>query len=152
MVFLKLRDPAAFIKVHKSTSAVSKSAMCELSSATAGVTNGSRSLRRCKQRVQSTRIVQDGPASFPGLSLCEDETPWERGCARTSFWNSGYRKLGNGQSCSLLHVLLRHTRKKEIRVLLSGVEPKTFPITSSDALPLSYRKPSLMALAPTSLL
>ena len=28
---------------------------------------------------------------------------------------------------------------KNIGVLLSGVEPKTFPITSSDALPLSYR-------------
>ena len=30
--------------------------------------------------------------------------------------------------------------KKEIRVLLSGVEPKTYPITSSDALPLRYRR------------
>ena len=34
----------------------------------------------------------------------------------------------------------RHTRRKEIRVLISGFEPKTFPITSSDALPLSYRR------------
>ena len=34
----------------------------------------------------------------------------------------------------------RHTRKK-IRVLLSGVEPKTFRfMISSDALPLSYRR------------
>ena len=32
----------------------------------------------------------------------------------------------------------RHTWKKEMWVLLSGVEPKTF--TSPDALPLSYRR------------
>ena len=32
-------------------------------------------------------------------------------------------------------------RKREIRVLLSGVEPNLdLPITSSDALPLSYRR------------
>ena len=34
----------------------------------------------------------------------------------------------------------RHTRKKKFRVLPTGVEPTTFPITSSDALPLSYRR------------
>ena len=32
------------------------------------------------------------------------------------------------------------TRKKKILVLLSGVEPKAFPLLSSDALPLSYRR------------
>ena len=30
--------------------------------------------------------------------------------------------------------------KRKLRVLLSGVEPKTIPITSPDPLPLSYRR------------
>ena len=35
----------------------------------------------------------------------------------------------------------RHTRKKKFRVLPKGVEPPTtFPITSSDSLPLSYKR------------
>ena len=33
-----------------------------------------------------------------------------------------------------------HTRKKKFRVLPTGVEPKNLPITSSDALALSYRR------------
>ena len=46
--------------------------------------------------------------------------------------------------------------ENKIRVLLSGVQPNYLSITSSDALPKSYRrlvgaKPSVITLAPTSL-